>query len=145
MPGSHSNDSQLEQLIAALPPRSAIERTAIEIQQIPAPTFEEHERSEEVRRRFAALGLAEVEQDELGNVYGCRRGSSRGTGLMIVAHLDTVFQRTTDLAVRRAGSRICGPGIGDNSLGVAGLLHLAATIERVAPSLQNDIWYIADV
>ena len=145
MPAPTTNDDYLRRLIAALPARGEVERTAIEMQQIPAPTFEEQERSDEVRRRFAALGLNDVAQDQLANVYGCRRGATRGAGVLIAAHLDTVFPRTTDLAVIQEGNLIHGPGIGDNSLGVAGLLHLAATIECVAPPLRTDIWYVADV
>lgn len=145
MPAADRNESRLQRLIAALPPRSAIERTAIEIQQIPAPTFDERDRSDEVQRRFTALGLDQVEQDQIGNVYGCHRGSGQGAGLLIAAHLDTVFQRGTDLTVTYDGNLIRGPGIGDNSLGVAGLLHLATVIEQVTPAFPNDIWYVADV
>ncbi|HZG66758.1 MAG TPA: hypothetical protein VEZ12_08445, partial [Herpetosiphonaceae bacterium] len=60
MPAPTTNDDYLRRLIAALPARGEVERTAIEMQQIPAPTFEEQERSDEVRRRFAALGLNDV-------------------------------------------------------------------------------------
>ena len=64
--------------------------------------------------------------DELGNVTVCIRGAQRAPGLLVSAHTDTVFPLETDLAVRRqpGDERIFGPGIGDNSLGVAALLWL---------------------
>ena len=42
----------------------------------PAPTFEEHARSELVLGRFEALGLSDVSSDAIGNVYARRPGRS---------------------------------------------------------------------
>lgn len=119
--------------------------TAIAIQQIPAPTFAEGPRGAEVAARMRALGLADVEVDALGNVYGRRAGRSGGPGLLIAAHLDTVFPAGTDLSVRRAGGRIYGPGLGDNSLGVAALLHLAQALQQHDIASGGDIWFVANV
>jgi tripeptide aminopeptidase len=116
---------------------------AIAIQQIPAPTFEEMERARYVHDRFSQIGLEEVETDEIGNVYGCISGAVSEGGLLISAHLDTVFSRDTDLAVRIEGDRVYGPGIGDNSLGVAGLLALAAELVQSSPP--RTIWLVANV
>src|SRR5262245_56352549 len=95
---------------------SAIVETAIAIQQIPAPTFDEERRAADVAQRMRALGLSEVRIDAIGNVYGRRVGRSGGPGLLIAAHLDTVFPAGTDLTIRRDGARIYGPGLGDNSM-----------------------------
>jgi acetylornithine deacetylase/succinyl-diaminopimelate desuccinylase-like protein len=119
--------------------------TAIAIQQIPAPTFDEAERGRYVERRMRDLGLADVDVDSLGNVYGRRAGRAGGPGLLIAAHLDTVFPAGTDLAVRREGARIYGPGLGDNSLGVAALLHLAQAMRRHDIANAGDIWFVANV
>jgi tripeptide aminopeptidase len=123
----------------------AIVETAIAIQQIPAPTFDEGTRAAFVAERMRAIGLAEVEIDPIGNVYGCRPGASGETGLLIAAHLDTVFPAGTDLAVRREGGRVYGPGLGDNSLGVAALLHLASALERHRVAHPGPIWFVANV
>src|SRR5262245_25292071 len=103
---------------------AAVVEAAIAIQQIPAPTFDEARRGAYVAEQMQGLGLADVQTDAVGNVYGRRAGRSAGPGLLIAAHLDTVFPAGTDLTVRRAGERLYGPGIGDNSLGVAALLRL---------------------
>ena len=76
---------------------SAIVETAIAIQQIPAPTFDEARRGADVAERMRALGLADVRIDAVGNVYGRRAGRAGGPGLLIAAHLDTVFPAETDL------------------------------------------------
>jgi tripeptide aminopeptidase len=100
---------------------------AVSIQQIPAPTFEEGERAEFVRGCFVEEGLQDVSIDEAGNVLARLPGGD-AYPLVVTAHLDTVFPRGTDLRLTRDGPRIHGPGIGDNSLGVAALLGLAWTL-----------------
>ncbi|MCG8349051.1 MAG: M20/M25/M40 family metallo-hydrolase [Chloroflexales bacterium] len=120
-------------------------KTAIAIQQIPAPTFSESERSIAVYERMRALGLQDVERDALGNVYGRRPGRSSGPALLVSAHLDTVFPVDADLSIRREGLKIYGPGLGDNSLGIAALLHLAEACTRHDLPHQRDIWFVSNV
>jgi acetylornithine deacetylase/succinyl-diaminopimelate desuccinylase-like protein len=124
---------------------SAIVETAIAIQQIPAPTFDEAQRGAEVAERMRALHLSDVRIDAVGNVYGRRARHAGGPGLLIAAHLDTVFPAGTDLAVRRDGARIYGPGLGDNSLGVAALLHMAQALVQADVANAGDIWFVANV
>lgn len=119
--------------------------TAMAVQQVPAPTFDEAERSAFVFDRLQALGLQDMERDELGNVYGRRPGLVRRPGLLISAHLDTVFPRDTDLRLRYEGDRVYGPGLGDNSTGLAGLIHVAQAFQRHDLPNQGDIWFVANV
>ncbi|MFV9507287.1 MAG: M20/M25/M40 family metallo-hydrolase [Oscillochloridaceae bacterium umkhey_bin13] len=119
--------------------------TAIAIQQVPAPTFDEAERSAFVFDRLHALGLVDVSRDILGNVYGRRPGLVRRPGLLISAHLDTVFPRETDLRLRYEGERVYGPGLGDNSTGLAGLIHVAQAMQRHDLPNQGDIWFVANI
>jgi tripeptide aminopeptidase len=120
---------------------------AVEIQQIPAPTFAEAERAVFVQARFEALGLHDVSRDELDNVYGRFPGQNpdQNRPVIVSAHTDTVFPANTDLTLRRDGRLLYGPGIGDNSLGVAGLLTLAQTLTRFDLQSQADIWLVANV
>ncbi len=119
--------------------------TAIAIQQVPAPTFDEDRRSALVAEHLTCLGLSDVERDAVGNVYGRRPGRGDGAALLIAAHIDTVFPVETDLTVRYEGDRIYGPGLGDNSLGVAGLLHLAQVFQAYELPNRGDIWFVGDV
>jgi tripeptide aminopeptidase len=110
--------------VTDLPVRQLLD-LACEIQQIPAPTFHESARAIFVRDRMAAEGLAGVEIDELSNVFARLPGRDPdAASLLVTAHLDTVFPADVPLTLVRSADRIAGPGIGDNSLGVAGLLGL---------------------
>lgn len=119
------------------------EEAAVRIQQIPAPTFAEQARGRYVLERFRALGLADVRMDEQANVTGRLRGREPGPGVLVSAHLDTVFPAETDLTARRDGERLWGPGIGDNSMGVAGLLALADALCQTTP--RRDLWFAANI
>jgi len=120
---------------------------AIAIQQIPAPTFHEQRRAEFVRLRFAEEGLtpADVKIDEAGNVYARLAGSGSEKVLVISAHLDTVFPASVDLHFERQPGRILGPGIGDNSLGVAGMFGLLWALRERKLTLPGDLWLVANV
>lgn len=116
---------------------------AVEIQQVPAPTFEEGERAEFVRAKFSEAGLSDVEIDATGNVYGRWRGGDAAP-LVVSAHLDTVFPREIDLSAKRDAKRVFAPGIGDNSMGVAALLGLAWTLRARGFRPRGDIWFAAN-
>jgi tripeptide aminopeptidase len=115
---------------------------ACAIQQVPAPTFHERARADFICGQFTALGLRDVEIDDLGNVYGRRPGGA-ARPVLVTAHTDTVFPAGTPLTLTRSPERISGPGIGDNSLGVAGLCGLAWTLEGDA--LPGDVILAANV
>lgn len=127
-------------------PASELMELCIAIQQIPAPTGEEAARAAWIGKKMTALGLQEIVHDPASNnVYGCWRGEQRQSALLITAHTDTVFGIDTDLTVRHdpQHGRVYGPGIGDNSLGVAALLELmAATTQLPRPPV--DIWFAAN-
>lgn len=120
--------------------------TAVAIQQIPAPTFAEQERAAFIESQFAAAGLVDVAQDEMGNVYGRYPAShALQPPVIISAHSDTVFPIETDLTIQRNGAAVHGPGLGDNSTGVAGLIHLARTLIAHKLPTMADIWFVANV
>ena len=67
-------------------------------------------------------GLTSVERDAEGNVMGLRKGTGGGPLIAIAAHLDTVFPEGTDVKVKREGTRLSAPGIGDDTRSLAVLL-----------------------
>ncbi|MEZ4732852.1 MAG: M20/M25/M40 family metallo-hydrolase [Caldilineaceae bacterium] len=117
----------------------------IQIQQIAAPTDAEERRASWVEQYFQQLGLTDVMVDTHRNVYARVPGQRTQSALLISAHTDTVFPIETDLTVRvhEAEDRIYGPGIGDNSAGVAGLLTLANLLRHL-PMPPVDIWLVAN-
>lgn len=134
----------LEHFSASVP--DMVEK-AIAIQQIPAPTFAEARRAAYLEGRFAEVGLVDVARDAVENVYGRFPGSDPQdrTPIIISAHSDTVFPAGTDLTVQRNGHLTHGPGIGDNSTGVAGLLVLAETLRDLMIRPLANIWFVSNV
>src|SRR3990172_3212671 len=104
---------------------------AIRIQQIPSPTFEENRRASFIHRRFTEEALLNVSIDQVGNVYACLPGLGKSPPVVVSAHSDTVFPESTELKVRQLADKVSGPGIGDNSLGVAGLFGLLWSLNPV--------------
>lgn len=125
--------------------QAALIDLCIAIQQIAAPTDDESRRAAWVEHYFQELHLADIHVDARYNVYGRLPGRRARPALLVSAHTDTVFPLETDLTVRvhEAEDRIYGPGLGDNSTGVAGLLLLARTVRRL-PSPPTDIWFVAN-
>ncbi|MBN1668839.1 MAG: M20/M25/M40 family metallo-hydrolase [Anaerolineales bacterium] len=119
---------------------------AIQIQQIPAPTFSEQERAAYIQQCFREEGLLDVSMDELGNVFGRLPGTGAvERPLVVSAHSDTVFPADTDLSIRSEPEKIFGPGLGDNSLGVAGLFGLLWLLRAEQVVLPGDLWLVANV
>jgi len=120
-------------------------QTALAVQQIPAPTFAEDQRADYVRRLFERSPLRDVMVDEVFNVYGCRPGQHPDRpALLVSAHLDTVFPADTDLSIRYEHERVYGPGLGDNSMGVACLLTLLDIFQQHNLHPAADIWFVAN-
>jgi acetylornithine deacetylase/succinyl-diaminopimelate desuccinylase-like protein len=118
---------------------------AIQIQQIPAATFDETGRAEMIRDHFQKENLCDVELDSMGNVFARLPGDGHSRPIVVSAHSDTVFPRETDLTIRRDPDKIYGPGIGDNSLGVAGLFGLIWDLRQRQIHLPGDIWLVSNV
>jgi acetylornithine deacetylase/succinyl-diaminopimelate desuccinylase-like protein len=118
---------------------------AIQIQQIAAPTFAEGPRGEFVRGLFQNEDLKDVSMDSFGNVYARLPGKQKKNNpLVISAHLDTVFPASVNLQVRREPTKVFGPGIGDNSMGVAALFGILWSLREKNISLEHDVWLVAN-
>lgn len=119
---------------------------AIQIQQISAPTFAEGPRGEFVRDLFIQEKLEDVSMDSLGNVYARLAGKQKKARALIVsAHLDTVFPAGTKLQIKEEAGKVFGPGIGDNSIGVAALFGILWAIRERKIELKHDVWFAANV
>src|SRR3954469_2866360 len=117
----------------------------IAIQQIPAPTFSEKVRAEYVANQFKQFGLQQIKIDELYNVTGLMQGKQpQQSGIIVSAHTDTVFSAEADLAIRKDKDLIYGPGLGDNSVGVSGMLGLIAILQKLNLQPTSDIWFVAN-
>ena len=119
----------------------------ITITEIPAPPFGEQARAEYFAKAFKELGLAEVAIDAEGNVTGLRRGTVAAGGPLVVvsAHLDTVFPKGTDVKVRREGNTLNAPGVGDDTVGLAGLLAWVRALNAAKLPTRHDVLFVGTV
>jgi len=153
--GAWTHADEITDLIAQPAVRSALEsvkageseviRDQIRICQIAAPPFHESARAAAMRAAFEQVGLSNVRVDRAGNVLGERPGVAAAPHVVVAAHLDTVFPEGTDVRVSREGSRVRGPGIGDDCRGLAVLLAVARTVQKGAVPLRGSITFVADV
>ena len=118
---------------------------AVQIQQIPAPTFEEKQRAEFVHEAFLKEKLLDVSMDSANNVFGRLAGEGKSRPLIVSAHLDTVFSRDISLKATRLEEQIYGPGIGDNALGAAALLGLLWALRERQFHPAGDVWFVANI
>lgn len=115
--------------------------------EIPAPPFKEEKRARAYMEMLKAHGLAEVEMDAEGNVMGLRRGTGPAGGKVVVlaAHLDTVFPEETPIKVRREGTKLHAPGVGDDSHSLAVLLAYIRALDAAKIKTKSDILFVGNV
>ena len=129
----------MTQLIEGLPQmkkkltdlRDTLLTNIVMLGEIPAPTFREQQRRRFLVNRFNQYQMLNCSTDEVGNGLGIIPGEVGDKNIMVVAHLDTVFDESIDHTISIETKRINGPAVGDNSLGVATLATLPAMLEEL--------------
>ena len=117
----------------------------VRLTEIPAPPFKETARANAFAAMLRESGLADTSIDAEGNVIGVRKGTGGGPLIAIAAHLDTVFPEGTDVKVKREGTRLSAPGIGDDTRGLAVLLAMVRAMHEARIETTSDILFIGDV
>ena len=117
----------------------------VAICEIEAPPFKEARRAADYRRRMEALGLRNVRIDSVGNVIGERPGEPGQPVIVISGHLDTVFPEGTDVRVRREGTLLRGPGIGDDCRGLAVVLAVARALDHAQIRTRGTVLFVGTV
>jgi tripeptide aminopeptidase len=117
----------------------------IEICEIEAPPFMEAARAADYKRRMEQIGLRNVRIDAEGNVIGERPGDPGEPVTVLSGHLDTVFPEGTDVTVRREGTVLHGPGIGDDCRGLAVVLAVARALDQAQIRTRGTILFVGTV
>jgi acetylornithine deacetylase/succinyl-diaminopimelate desuccinylase-like protein len=120
-------------------------REIIEITEIEAPPFKESKRAKAYLEMLRRHGLTNLEIDAEGNAMGIRKGTGNGPLIAIAAHLDTVFPEGTNVKVRREGTRLLAPGVGDDSRALAVLLLMIRAMDAATIQTASDILFIGNV
>ncbi len=133
----HAAESSLE---------TVVEFTA-RIASVAAPTFAEHHRARLIANLFRDSGYTTVAIDDLGDVIGTFGPTSSGSdpSLLLAAHLDTVFPIETRLEIGRQAERLCGPGVGDNSVSLAALVVLPRLLRASGVELKSEVTVTGNV
>ncbi|MGF1671931.1 MAG: M20/M25/M40 family metallo-hydrolase [Balneolaceae bacterium] len=105
----------------------------------PAPSFGEERRIKFLVDRFTEAGLSESSVDDAGNGIGVLDGIERKKSILINAHADTVFSEKTDHTLQVSTDTITGPGVADNSLGLAVLVSLPYILKDLKIELKNNL------
>lgn len=147
-------DTTIREIVASLPYRvaaAALERghdqwveDIVAITQIPSPPFKEQVRAKAFAEMLKKRGL-DAKIDAEGNVLALRKGTETGPVVVVSAHLDTVFPEGTDVTVRRSGTRLSAPGVGDDSTGLATLLALVDAMNAARAATRRDILFVGTV
>jgi di/tripeptidase len=127
----------IEEILALLPTLqervAGIQETLIAnlimLSEIPSPTFQEEARVKLLLQRMLECGLHNVSTDEAGNGVGIIQGKDPSRNILLVAHADSVYSDKTDHTLSVLSEEIVGPGVADNSLGMAVLDTLPSLLE----------------
>jgi len=120
-------------------------RELIALTEVPSPPFKEQARAKAFMEMLQREGLHDVEMDAEGNVMGIRKGTGDAPLLAVNAHLDTVFPEGTDVKVKRDGTKLMAPGVGDDTRGLALVLALIRTMDAAKLQTPGDVLFVGNV
>ena len=141
-----------EDILAVLPQIQAIVKemsgmllaNLVMLGEMPSPTFGEQRRVDFLKERFNEAGLLNCSIDEMQNIYGILPGETGKQNILMVAHLDTVFEEEEDYSVTVLPDQITGPSVADNSLGVAAITTLPAILQGLDIRLKSNLILMGD-
>jgi len=113
--------------------------------EIPAPTGLEKNRMDFIIERMAEYGVEMCATDELGNGLAFLPGEKGDKTLLIFAHIDTPFEQCIDHTFSVHADSVHGPGVADNSLGVAVLMSLPFLLDKLEIRLNNNLMLLFGV
>ncbi|MCG3088230.1 M20/M25/M40 family metallo-hydrolase [Sporosarcina cyprini] len=111
----------------------------IELTEIEAPTFQEQVRGNVYKAKLEEVGIKDITIDEVGNVFGTRKGKGDGPALVLCAHLDTVFPSGTDVKAKWRDGKVFAPGIADDGRGLAVVLAIAKALQHTEIETAGDL------
>src|SRR5215204_3629194 len=125
--------------------RDRFVRELVTLTEIPAPPFKEERRARAYLDMLKEHGLSDVEMDQEGNVMGVRKGTGGAPMLAVLAHLDTVFPEGTDVKVKREGTRLMAPGVGDDTRGLVLMLSVIRAMNAGKLTTAADVLFVGNV
>ncbi|MEY3929020.1 MAG: hypothetical protein RLZZ516_730 [Cyanobacteriota bacterium] len=140
-----SSASMKEALLLLQADEQRLINEAIQLAEIPAPTFQEEKKAKAYADLLKANGISDVQIDSIGNVIGIRKGSDNGPRIAIIAHLDTVFESSTDVKVKKEGKLLLQPGLTDDSNALAMILSWIRALDKTKIKTIGDLIFVGSV
>lgn len=109
----------------------------------PTLTFPHQTRADLIEARLSEYKLLDISKDEAGNIIAIipatHKSETPQRTIALVSHLDTIHNDTLDHTIQVTQNTIEGPGLVDNSLGVATLMTLPYIFNDLSMELTSDI------
>jgi len=121
-------------------------RHMCDVAAIPAPGGAEAARAAWLVERLRELDLSPI-IDDVGNVIATTPAADPAAPALVVAsHLDSVFDASTDLTLRRdPDGTLHAPGISDNARGIGAMLAVARALHAVEWPLARPVVFLGSV
>ncbi len=119
--------------------REIVLANAVMFGEIPAPTFEEEARIRFLCDRFTESDLQNISVDEKNNGTAIYPGEEEDGYILVSAHVDTNVPASIDHSITVESDSLYGPGIADNSLGLAVMASLPAVLEKMQLKLKHSL------
>ena len=123
--------------------REILLANAVMFGEIPGPTGQEGARVRFMKDRFHECGCQSICEDEAGNAIAMLPGKKGNRTILVSAHLDTPFFGAVDHTVTVHTDRLEGPGILDNSIGLAAVASLPIILEKLGIELDDNLILMA--
>lgn len=107
--------------------------------EIPAPTFNEERRNQVFINRLSEVGLLNTSLDEKNNGFGVLEGEEGKDNILVLAHSDTVFSDKIDHNLTIKPDTVTGPGVADNTLGLAAVATLPDILKALDIKLNSNL------
>jgi acetylornithine deacetylase/succinyl-diaminopimelate desuccinylase-like protein len=125
--------------------QDALQAEWIKLTEIEAPSKQEQARIAYMKQAMARVGLADIQQDDFGNVWGVYKGSVPGSETVFAAHMDTVFPMGTPIKVREDKGVYHAPSISDDTGALVALLHAFDSMKKSGVKVKHDVVFLATV
>jgi len=120
-------------------------KQAVTLSEIPAPAMTEEAKAKAYLELIKQAGIADARIDKEGNVVAIRKGAGAGPTIVVDAHIDTVFPVGTDIKVKVKDGIYYGPGLTDDTFGLATMLSMARALNDAKVQTLGDIVFLASV
>jgi hypothetical protein len=139
-----AGQEEVQNLVRELPRRLETYReillaNLVMIAETPAPTFEETCRGDFLKQRFTECCLQNISTDEVGNALALLPGTGGNSAILVSGHLDTPFSASVNHTLSLDTSRVIGPGVADNSLGIAVLATLPTVLDSIGLRFRSNL------